>query len=283
MPDLSWLGISLALASAVTWGGGDFSGGVAARRATQFQVVALAASSGLALLILCALLLREPLPSLADALWAGAAGAGGAIGIAVLYHGLSLGNAASVAPATAVISATVPVIYGAVTVGWPGPVQLAGLAVALAGLWLVSQSGASGGAPGNARAAMGLALLAGLGFGGFFILIGQVRPGLVFTPLVVARAVALLMALLMLGARRQPIPGLRANPVALLAGVLDAGGNIFYVLAQNYIRLDLAAVIGSLYPASTVLLAAVLLKERVSRRQWLGAALCLLAIVLIAA
>jgi drug/metabolite transporter (DMT)-like permease len=127
-----------------------------------------------------------------------------------------------------------------------------------------------------------LAFAAGLGFGGFFILIAQVPGAGVFAPLLVARLAALAAALMLLAARRVPLPGLGSNPVALLAGVLDAGGNIFYVLAQRLTRLDVAAVLASLYPAATVLLAWIVLKERVSPAQWSGAALCLAAVVLIA-
>jgi drug/metabolite transporter (DMT)-like permease len=283
MPELSSMGITLALASAVVWGSGDFSGGVAARRSSQFHVLALAALSGLVMLILIAVVRREALPGPADTAWAAGAGVGGAIGIAALYRGLSLGSAATVAPTAAVVGASVPVIFSALVQGLPGPAQLAGFAVAAGGLWLVSRpAGAGQVGHSGAKPELVLALIAGLGFGSFFILIAQVRPGLVFTPLVVARSMALMAALFLLRARRLGLPGLRSNPVALLAGLLDAGGNMLYVMAQQYTRLDVAAVLSSLYPAATVVLAALLLKERVSRPQWLGAALCLAAVMLIA-
>jgi drug/metabolite transporter (DMT)-like permease len=86
---------------------------------------------------------------------------------------------------------------------------------------------------------------------------------------------------MLLWANRQRIPALNANPVAVLSGVLDAGGNIFYMLARQYTRLDVAAVLSSLYPAATVLLASLLLKERISRGQWVGVIICLAAIALI--
>jgi len=273
------LGIFFALTSALVWGSGDFSGGLAARRSGQFQVLALAAISGVLMLILFAIWWGEPLPSARGVFWAGAAGVSGAIGIACLYRGLSLGNAAVVAPAAAVISAALPVVYSLFALGAPRPGQLAGFALALLGIWLVS-SGAGSGEAG--RQALLLALLAGLGFGGFFILIAQVEPGLVFTPLIVARAVSLGVALLLLLARRDALPSLTSNPVALAAGLLDSGGNIFFLLAQQFTRLDVAAVLSSLYPATTVLLAYLILKETVSPAQWLGAICCLAAVVLIA-
>lgn len=273
------LGIFFALTSALVWGSGDFSGGLAARRSGQFQVLALAATSGVLMLALFAIWWDEPLPSAGGVFWAGAAGVSGAIGIACLYRGLSLGNAAVVAPAAAVISAALPVVYSLFALGAPRPGQLAGFTLALLGIWLVS-SGAGSGEAG--RQALLLALLAGLGFGGFFILIAQVEPGLVFTPLIVARAVSLGVALLLLLARRDTLPSLTSNPVALAAGLLDSGGNIFFLLAQQFTRLDVAAVLSSLYPATTVLLAYLILKETVSPAQWLGATCCLAAVVLIA-
>ena len=126
-----------------------------------------------------------------------------------------------------------------------------------------------------------LALLAGVGFGAFFILLGQVEPGKVFTPLLIARVVALCVALLMLLIYRMSLPRLTSNPTALLAGVLDAGGNIFYLLARQFVRLDVAAVLASLYPVTTVILAHFILRERISRPQWAGVLVCLTAIVLI--
>jgi drug/metabolite transporter (DMT)-like permease len=273
------LGVLFALISAFVWGSGDFSGGLATRRSSQFHVLALAALSGILMLLIFALLWGETLPSSTSAFWAGMAGLSGAIGITALYRGLSLGNAAVVAPTAAVVSAALPVLFSALTEGLPRPAQLAGFGLAILGIWLVSTSSNGVGA---SRQGIGLAFIAGLGFGGFFILIAQVEADLVFGPLVVARAVMLGAALFLLLLRRMPIPALTSNPTALLAGLLDAGGNIFYLLAQQFTRLDVAAVLSSLYPATTVLLAYLILKENVSGFQWLGAALCLAAVILIA-
>jgi drug/metabolite transporter (DMT)-like permease len=273
------IGVLLALASAFVWGSGDFGGGLATRRANQFQVLALAAFSGIGLLVALALARGEAMPSPMSALWAGSAGLAGALGLAGLYQALSLGQAANVAPTAAVVSVTLPVLYGAVTEGWPGAVRVVGFALAVAGIWLVSKT--SGESDHVARRAFGLALLAGVGFGGFFILIALVEPGLVFTPLIVARSATLGLAVVLLVLRRVPLPSLGTSPTALAAGVLDAGGNILYLLAKQFTRLDVAVVLASLYPVSTVLLAWLLLKQKVAGWQWLGAGLCLLAIVLI--
>lgn len=273
------LGILFALTAAAVWGSGDFSGGLATRRHSPFQVLALSSLTGLVLLVGCALLWRETPPSGMSMLWAVLAGGAGAVGIASLYRALSMAQAATVAPITAVISAALPVFFSAATEGLPAPLQMLGIVLAFGGIWLVSQ-------PEQAEHALSqrgllLAVLAGLGFGCFFILIAQVEDGKVFTPLVIARLVSLAAALLMARLRRLPILSPAANPTAILAGLLDAGGNIFFLMAQQFTRLDIAAVLASLYPASTVILAALLLHERISRSQGIGVVICLGAIVLI--
>jgi drug/metabolite transporter (DMT)-like permease len=273
------MGIVLALTSAFVWGSGDFSGGLAARRDNQYKVLALAALSGTAVLLLAAALRGESLPSPTSALWAMLAGASGGLGLAALYRGLSLGHAASVAPTAAVIGAVLPVAFSGFVEGLPGVTRLAGFALACLGIWLVSQTTPQDMAV--SRTSFVLACLAGAGFGGFFIFIAQVERGLVFTPLIVTRCITLSVALLLLRMRRLPWGPVTPNPVALVAGVLDAGGNVFYLLAKQFTRLDVAAVLSSLYPASTVLLSCILLKETVTRTQWLGVAVCLAAIVFI--
>jgi drug/metabolite transporter (DMT)-like permease len=275
----SLLGVLFALASAVVWGGGDFTGGLATRRSSQFHVLALASVSGMGVLLACVLVWRESFPSWPSILWSALAGASGAVGIAALYHALSMGHAATVAPTAAVISAAMPVGFSAVMEGLPPTARLGGFALAFAGIWLVTGSMSTGDKV--SRQGFLLACLAGIGFGGFFILLGQVEHGKVFTPLLIARWVAFCVGLLMVRVNRLPFPSLVSNPTALLAGVLDAGGNIFYLLARQFVRLDVAAVLASLYPVSTVLLARIILQENISRSQWAGVMACLLAIVLI--
>ena len=130
---------------------------------------------------------------------------------------------------------------------------------------------------------MGLGLIAGIGFGGFFVCMAQVPREAVFTPLVVAKAVAATFAVIVLGARRLSLPSPLANPLALAAGVLDAGGNVFYLVAAHLTRLDFAALVSSMAPAVTVVLAGAIGRQRVSAAQWFGVGLCVLGIALIAA
>ena len=157
--------------------------------------------------------------------------------------------------------------------------QVVGFVLAFIGIWLVSRSTQVEGK--KTISQLGLAFLAGAGFGGYFIFIGQVESSGVFIPLLIARGVMFLSALLILAFKRLPLPSFRGNPIAPLAGVLDAAGNVFFLLAISYSRLDFAVVISSLYPAVTVLLAAFLLKEKVGMWQKAGVVLCLAAIFLI--
>lgn len=269
----------LGLVSALSWGGGDFCGGLASRRAPLLGVLVLGFGSGLAAVAATALLRGEPAPPAAALGWASVAGAAGTVGLGALYRGLAVGRMAVVAPVSAVLSAAVPVAWGALAEGIPPGAKLLGFALALVGIWLVARSG-----PGGAdREGLALALVAGLGFGGFLVLMHAGARGGTFWPLAAARTTSLLLVLGATLARRRPwAPAPAALPLVLLSGLLDAGGNAFFVLASQAGRLDVAAVLSSMYPAATVLLAATLLRERVSRPQAAGLAALLAAIALIA-
>lgn len=272
-------GIFLALVAALLWGSGDFSGGFATRRVSPFQVLALSALSGMVILSISALLWNETFPTSAGIGWSLLAGLSGAVGITSLYTALSRGNAAAVAPISAVLGAAIPVGFTFIAQGSPAGIQVAGFALALLGIWLVSRSVTEEGQ--KDHSSLGLAFLAGVGFGGYFIFIGQVETAGVFIPLLFARAVMFFAAVLFLVVKRLPFPSIIHNPVAPLAGVLDSAGNVFFLLAISFSRLDFAVVTSSLYPAVTVLLAAALLKEKVGNWQKAGVVLCLAAIVLI--
>ena len=274
-----FLGILSGLTSALVWGSGDFVGGLAARRIHPFQVVALAALVGAAIFVPFAVLLKEPVPSTASLAWSAAAGISGAIGVAAFYRALSTGASATVAPTAAVIGAAIPVVVAGILEGWPDPLDAAGIAVGLAGIWFVSRP--SGPMQLKGRTEFGLAILAGVGFAGFFVFISQVEEGVLFSPLIVAKLAALGFAWLVLLGRRQSMPAPAQNPLALLAGSLDAGGNLFFFIAQQYTTLGVAAVLSSMYPAATIFLSRMILHERIVRRQAWGVALCLAAVVLI--
>ncbi len=273
--------VLLGLGSAVSWGAGDFSGGLAARRSPLLGVLLIAQLTGATLFALLALLTQEGAPPAAALGWAMTAGALGAGGLAALYRGLAVGRMAVVAPVSAVLSAAIPVAWGSIADGVPAATRLAGFALALLGIWLVA--GAGGGAEAKPRrAGLGLAVLAGACFGGFLVFMNLGGRGGTYWPLTAARAAAFLLLLLAGVARRGPWrPAAGALPLVLLTGALDAGGNALFVLASQAGRLDVAAVLASMYPASTVLLAAALLREPIGRAQAVGIAVALVAIALI--
>ncbi len=274
------LAVVYGLASALTWGAGDFSGGVATRRANPYSVVAVSQGVGLLLLLGLALAVGEPLPPQADLGWGALAGLAGGVAVLLLYRALAVGQMGIAAPITAVLAAVGPVVFSAFTEGAPSELQLAGFAIAVLGVWLLSRpSGALGRPQGT-----GLAVLSGLAIGAFLILLQQAGSTALYWPLVAARVASLTMMtmLALLNRRAGDFPGRSILPVVVLSGVMDAAGNAFFVLATQVGRLDVATVISSLYPASTILLAALVLKERVTRLQVTGIVAALMSIALIA-
>jgi drug/metabolite transporter (DMT)-like permease len=160
----------------------------------------------------------------------------------------------------------------------PGGLRLAGFALALVGLWLLARSEDAVFRVQD----LGLPVAAGLGFGCFIVIIGRASGSAVFWPLVAARVASLSVLTLVASLARQPrFPERRHLPLIIMSGVGDAGGNAFLVVAAHTGRLDVAAVLSSLYPAFTVLLAWLILHERVSRWQFVGLIAALSAIVMI--
>ena len=267
------------LASAFTWGAGDFSGGLAGKKSSTYAVVLVSQMVGGLLLMGLALLFREPMTTMTNLLIGGAAGVAGMIGLLGLYTGLAQGRMGVVAPLTAVLSATLPIILTAFAEGLPPVTTLIGFGMALVAVWFLSAGGNQGR---MTRQELLYAIIAGTGFSLFFILIDRVSDNAVFWPLVGARTVSIIVVgLFMIVRRVGKRPSASQLPIIALAGVLDAAGNTFFALAAQAGRLDVAAVLASLYPASTVLLAWLILKERLARFQWLGVAAALAALVLI--
>ena len=273
------IGILFALSASLSWGAGDFCGGLAARKINQFQVLLLTTSSSLLLLVLFAVIGNENLPSARDIILAVVAGISGSLGLAALYKGLSLGNTALVAPVAGVIGAIIPTLAGIAVEGLPGILTMTGFALAIVGIWLLSRP--KDGSSHLAADGLGLAVLAGIGFGGFLALIAQIKGEQVFTTLVFSKIASLALAILLRRIGRQALPHPSASPVPLLSGFLDAGGNILYLFATQNTRLDIAALLSSLYPAATVLLSSLILKEKISPPQWFGVSACVVAIMLI--
>ena len=272
--------IIFGLAASLFWGSGDFSGGLASRRDNASSVVLAAYAIGFVLLVLLACIWREPFPAPFDILWGGLAGVSGALGLIAFYSALSIGQMGIIAPVSAILTAGIPVLFSAYTQGLPSVLQLAGFVLALCAIGLVSRPERTQGRP----VGIGLALLAGCGFGCFFVLISRVGPSETFWPLAVARLTSVVVLVCMLRIRQQTmLPKRSVLLLVVLAGVLDALGNAFFVFATHVGRLDVAAILSSLYPAATVILAALFLRERMTRIQTLGILLALIAIPMISA
>lgn len=206
------------------------------------------------------------------------AGLLGGFGITALYRALAVGRMAIVAPVTGVLAAVIPVVAGIVLEGLPAPMVLAGIALAVAAVLLVSRVADVGGG----RAGLTEALVAGLAIGLFGVTIAGLSEGNVFASLSVIRSVqAVLVVAAIVVTRAAWRPERRTLPAILAVGALDMGGNAFYLLAVQSGALAVAAVLSSLYPVVTVILAAVLLRERITRDHTLGIGLAAAAIVLI--
>jgi drug/metabolite transporter (DMT)-like permease len=274
-------GALIGLCSGLVWGGGDFTGGLASRKAKSAHVLIVGGSMGFVLLVLLALVWRETWPSVASIGWAVLAGICGMIGLASLYHGLANGRASVVSPISTLISVAVPVIYTALLQGVPPALKFFGFVLAGLGVWLVSRQPEDAAARAR-NSGFRIALLAGLGFGLFFVLISKTDARSVFGSLAVARVATVACSLGLLAARREALDRAALGPISLASGALDAAGNALFLIAKQYTRLDVASVLGSMYPVSTILLSFVVLKEKITPPQWLGIGVCLLAIALIA-
>lgn len=273
-------GAFFGVASAVSWGSADFCGGWATRRSNVFAVLFISQVFGSLLLLVMVLLGQEALAATDDLLWGVAGGGCGMVGITAFYVGLARGKMGVVAPISAVVTAGLPVLAGAILEGLPPAEKYLGFALGLLSIWLVSR-------PLDGRALqkqqLVLPVIAGLGFGGFFICLDQAAANAVLWPLIAARATSLGLLMVVSALMGKTIwPAKKRLPLIVLSGVLDTGGNLLYMLAARTGRLDVAAVLASLYPVATLLLARFVLHEHFGRRQLVGILGALGAVLLIA-
>ncbi|NRQ33301.1 DMT family transporter [Nonomuraea sp. NN258] len=272
--------VILATACAVVYGTADFFGGLGAKRSPVLAVVALSQLAGLALIVALLPVLPGDLSAPA-LLWGLAAGISGALGLVMFYRALAVGVMSVVAPATAVTSAALPVLWGLASGERPQFWALVGVALALGAVLLVSQDRSSSG--GGSAGSVIVALVAGVGFGGFFVLLAQAPHEAGLWPLAGARLSSItLVVTIALATRRALRPGPGSIRLILAAGLLDMTANVLYLLAQREGLLSLVAVLVSLYPASTLLLARQVLGERLRPVQVAGVACALVAVGLIA-
>ena len=275
------MGIVLALGAAVAYGLSDFIGGLASRRTTPWPVALLGAVGALAGASLLSLVVVGD-PTTADLLWGAASGLGSGVGTVFLYRGLANGRMAVVAPVSAVGAAVVPVVVGVATGERPSTLIAVGIAVALPGIWLVARVPDTAGD--DRTGGLGDGILAGLGFGVLFVALGQVPDGAGFWPLAASQAAALVTVCAIAVALRAPwVPTARSELWGGVAGLVATCAVLMFLLATQTDLLTVAAVLTSLYPAFTILLAAVVLREHIYRAQGLGLVLCGAAVAFVAA
>jgi drug/metabolite transporter (DMT)-like permease len=270
----------LSLCAAVAYGLSDFVGGVITRRASVWPVAATSQATAAVLTVgLAATNLGDP--EFGDLWWGALAGVGSGAGNVFIYRGLARGRMAVVAPLSAIAAAALPVLVGLSTGERPGILAVIGVLTALPAIWLVSTSGKALRHADRGDVVFGL--IAGLGFGVQFSALGQVPEQAGLTPLAVSQVVSVMAIVTGAAAMSTPwIPRDRHSRFGAVAGLLAGIATICFQLAVQRGLLTTAGVVSSLYPAVTVLLAAVVLREGIHRTQGAGLALATTAVVLIA-
>jgi drug/metabolite transporter (DMT)-like permease len=269
---------SYGLAAVLAWGTSDFLGGYATRRFNAFLFTTLVNCGGLVLVVTLALATHAALPSGRSAGWVLAGGISGGLGLAIFYRALSSGRMGVTAPVAAVLGAAIPTVFGIFTEGLPGRLPIFGFFLATLGLWLITRS-----EDGASPEGVGLAVVAGICFAGFYLSVrqaGQTSPLWIASltrtgGLLITSSIALLQ-----GRLRNVTPP--AIGWGVLTGCIDSAGTLLFIFASQAGRLDEAVVISSLYPAITVLLAGIFLKERLTRWKYVGLAAALAAVPMIA-
>jgi drug/metabolite transporter (DMT)-like permease len=280
----------LALLSAAAYGAADFVGGYASRRAAMFAVVTISQLAGLVSLLLVLPLIGAASPVRSDVLWGGAAGVAGGFGVALLYRALAVGTMGVVAPTTSVCAVAIPVLAGFVLGVRLSAMVSSGIALAFVAIVLLGQESAHPDHPATRptgpRLPAGVwhALASGVGIGLFFLLLARTRPDAGLWPLVAARVAGIpCLAIIVVASRSTFRMPPRLLWLVVAGGALDMLANVLYLLASRYGDLAVAVTLSSLYPASTVVLAQVVLKERLSRLQQIGIVAALVSVWLIVA
>jgi drug/metabolite transporter (DMT)-like permease len=268
-----------SLTAVGVWGASDFLGGVGARRVNAFLFTAIVHSSGLVVVGTLALMTRSPFPGNASLGWSLIAGSVAGLALALFYRSLASGNMGLVAPVAAVLGAAIPTIVTTFAAGFPGYRHVLGFILAGIGVWLISRIEGSAGRPEG----IGMAVLAGIGFAGFYLCIHRAGNASALWVAACSRFASLLVtgAFVLFGRHLRAVPA-PVLTIALLAGILDITGSIVFIRAAQIGRLDAAVVLSSLYPAVTVVLARVFLHEHFSRARTIGMVAALVAVPMIA-
>ena len=270
-----------ALGASIAWGVGDFLGGLKSRTVPLLVVLLLAQVSGLLGIGLIVAVAGNGPPG-ASVLWAALAGLFGTLGLAAFYRGMAVGSISVVAPIAAV-GAVVPVTFGIATGDDVSALQLAGFALALGGVALASFERRDGG---DVRIAAGVpwALAAVIGFGGYYVPMHEASEQDFLWAALVFRATVGVVAFAAWLAFRPPLSKARGSLWAIaLVGIADTAGNTLFAAASSLGEVSVVSVLATLYPVTTVALAAIVLSERVNRLQGVGVIAALAGIVLISA
>jgi drug/metabolite transporter (DMT)-like permease len=268
-----------ALGSAALFGIGDFMGGFAARRATPLRVTALAQLVSIGVLVPLVLIVPVTVVRGSDLVWGAVGGVFGMLGILGLYTALSRGPMGVIAPITAVLGAVVPVVVGLMMGERPKPLAMVGVLCGLVAIgWVSAGSGPSGPID---RYALLPAVVAGFGFGLFFICLAQTDEAAGMWPLAAARAVSIPVAVAVAARTGSILPAKPARRFAAGAGAVDMLANGLYVAAAQRGLLSIVAVLSALYPIGTVLLARMVLGERLSLGQLVAVGVAVVAIAMI--
>src|SRR3954447_11335318 len=275
------MAVLLALCSALAYGLSDFLGGILSRRTSAWSVAVVGQSSSAVCTSLVALLVAgDPRPSAFA--WGVVAGIGGGMGTGFLYRGVASGRMGVVAAVSAVGAALVPVLTGTVTGERPSTLVWLGIVAAIPGIWLVSSSPDTPGRRGSLAEGVLDGVLAGLGFGVLFAALGQVPDSAGWWPLAVCQVVSVPAVVAISVLMRAPwVPRGRVVRLAVFTGPLGATATAAFLLATQHGFLTVAGILASLYPASTVLLAALVLHERIHRAQGIGLAFCAAAVAFV--
>jgi drug/metabolite transporter (DMT)-like permease len=272
-----------SLAAVLAWGTSDFFGGYASRRANVFVFTAIVNVGGLLMMATLLGATHPAPPSVRSALWVLAGGISGGASLAIFYRALSSGRMGLAAPVAAVLSAAIPTLFSMITEGLPGPIRSLGFVLAVVGLWLITRS-----EDGSTPEGIELAILAGLGFAAFYLCIRQGGDASVIWIASLTRfggllaTVVIVVALRTLGKIKLRNLTPAVVPWAVAAGCIDSLGTILFVRASQSGRLDEAVVLSSLYPAVTVLLARLFLKEHFTPWKLAGIVAALAAVPMIA-
>ncbi len=272
----------LALAAAVLYGGADFLGGAATRRAHVLSVTALSATAGLSVLLIAALGSGD-LPRPAGAAWGLSAGVIGGAGLIVFYIGLATGPMSVVAPVSGLVGTVLPVGVALTEGERPGMLVYVGAVACVVSIVLASSGGGSATAPGRPVRAIGYGVVSGILFGLFFVFMRYGGESGAFWPATVARMGELIVALAAIAVVRPGGRGAGRAPglTAVAAGTIDAAATLCYVAATRAGLFGLAVVLASLYPGVTVLLARIVLGEKLRWAQRAGLVLAAFGILLV--